>query len=129
MKLVGELKDKVEKAENQEEAKKIIKDAGMELTDEEMDQVAGGAPRPTADKAFCRSLRDGRIGPGPLPGRPGLTDRQRVFTKRNSFHADDGGPVLRPVPDVLEKHTGPAAGKCPFFGVETEAHRESVPDP
>jgi hypothetical protein len=42
MKLVGELKDKVEKAENQEEAKKIIKDAGMELTDEEMNQVAGG---------------------------------------------------------------------------------------
>jgi len=42
MKLVGELKDKVEKAENQEEAKKIIKEAGMELTDEEMDQVAGG---------------------------------------------------------------------------------------
>ena len=42
MKLVGELKEKVEKAENQEEAKKIIKDAGMELTDEEMDQVAGG---------------------------------------------------------------------------------------
>ena len=45
MKLIGELKDKVEKAENQEEAKKIIKDAGMELTDEEMDQVAGGSAR------------------------------------------------------------------------------------
>lgn len=43
MKLVGELKDKVEKAENQEEAKDLIKEAGMELTDEEMDQVAGGA--------------------------------------------------------------------------------------
>ena len=42
MKLIGELKEKVEKAENQEEAKKIIKDAGMELTDEEMNQVAGG---------------------------------------------------------------------------------------
>ena len=42
MRLVGELQDKVEKAENQEEAKKIIKEAGMELTDEEMDQVAGG---------------------------------------------------------------------------------------
>ena len=42
MKLVGELKDKVKKAENQEEAKKIIKEAGMELTDEELDQVAGG---------------------------------------------------------------------------------------
>ena len=43
MKLVGDLKDKVEKADNKEEAKEIIKDAGMELTDEEMDQVAGGA--------------------------------------------------------------------------------------
>ena len=42
MKLVGELKDKVEKAETKGEAKEIIKDAGMELTDEEMNQVAGG---------------------------------------------------------------------------------------
>ena len=42
MKLTGDLKDKVEKAENQEEAKEIIKDAGMELTDEEIDLVAGG---------------------------------------------------------------------------------------
>ena len=49
MKLVGELKEKVEKAENREDAKGIIRDAGMELTDEEMDQVAGGAPRPTLD--------------------------------------------------------------------------------
>ena len=45
MKLLGDLKDKVEKAENQEEAKEIIKEAGMELTDEEMDQVAGGDVR------------------------------------------------------------------------------------
>ncbi len=42
MKLTGELKEQVEKVENQEEAKKTIKEAGMELTDEEMDQVAGG---------------------------------------------------------------------------------------
>ena len=42
MKLVGDLKEKVEKAETPEEAKEIIRDAGMELTDEEMDQVAGG---------------------------------------------------------------------------------------
>ena len=42
MKLVGDLKDKVEKAANQEEAKKIIEEAGMELTEEELDQVAGG---------------------------------------------------------------------------------------
>ena len=45
MKLVGELKEKVEKAENQEEAKEIIKEAGIELTDEEIDQVAGGLGR------------------------------------------------------------------------------------
>ena len=50
MKLVGDLKDKVEKAENREEAKKIIKDAGMELTDEEMDQVAGGGASIFDDK-------------------------------------------------------------------------------
>ena len=49
MKLVGELKEKVEKTENLKEAKKVIEEAGMELTDEEMDQVAGGAPRPTLD--------------------------------------------------------------------------------
>ena len=49
MKLIGELKEKVEKTETREEAKKVIEEAGMELTDEEMDQVAGGAPRPTLD--------------------------------------------------------------------------------
>jgi hypothetical protein len=49
MKLIGELKEKVEKTETKEEAKKVIEEAGMELTDEEMDQVAGGAPRPTLD--------------------------------------------------------------------------------
>ena len=43
MKLTGDLKDKVEKAENQEEAKELIKDAGMELTEEELDQITGGA--------------------------------------------------------------------------------------
>lgn len=42
MKLVGDLKEKVEKAETPEEAKEIIKDAYMELTDEEMNEVAGG---------------------------------------------------------------------------------------
>ncbi len=42
MKLIGELKEKVEKTETKEEAKKVIEDAGMELTDEEMEQVAGG---------------------------------------------------------------------------------------
>ena len=45
MKLTGELKEKVEKAETREEAKKVIEEAGMELTEEELDQVAGGLAR------------------------------------------------------------------------------------
>ena len=42
MELIGKLKKQVEDANNQEEAKKLIADAGMELTDEEMEQVSGG---------------------------------------------------------------------------------------
>ena len=46
MELMGNLKEKVEKAESKEEAKKLIQEAGMKaemkLTDEDMDQVAGG---------------------------------------------------------------------------------------
>ncbi len=43
MKLVGDLKDKFEKTENQEEAKKAIEEAGTELSDDDLDEVAGGA--------------------------------------------------------------------------------------
>ncbi len=47
MKLVGELKKEVEKIETKEGKKEAIKKAGMELSDEELDQVAGGfIPRP-----------------------------------------------------------------------------------
>ena len=42
MKLTGVLKDKVDKAETMEEKKNIIAEAGMELTDEELEGVAGG---------------------------------------------------------------------------------------
>ena len=42
MDLTKELKEKLENAESKEEAKKILEEAGVELTDEEMDQVAGG---------------------------------------------------------------------------------------
>ncbi len=43
MKLVGELKNKVEKAESKDEKKSLIENAGMELTDEELEIVSGGA--------------------------------------------------------------------------------------
>ena len=42
MQLTGELKEKVEKTETKEEAKKTIEDAGMILDDAELDQVSGG---------------------------------------------------------------------------------------
>ena len=42
MKLTGKLKEKVEQTETKEQAKELIADAGMELTDEEVDQVSGG---------------------------------------------------------------------------------------
>ena len=42
MKLTGELKEKVEKTETKEEAKKAIEDAGIILNDAELEQVSGG---------------------------------------------------------------------------------------
>lgn len=42
MELIGNLKDKVEKAQSKEEAQSIIENAGMRLTEDEMDMVAGG---------------------------------------------------------------------------------------
>jgi hypothetical protein len=39
----GKLKEQVEKAESKEQAKELIAEAGMELTDEKLDQVAGGS--------------------------------------------------------------------------------------
>ena len=53
MKLIGELKTQVDQASTREEAKGLILSAGMELTEEEMDEVSGGissAPSPTIAK-------------------------------------------------------------------------------
>ncbi len=44
MKLIGELKKQVEETNSKEEAKEIIENAGMELTDKELDLVVGGYP-------------------------------------------------------------------------------------
>jgi len=43
MKLTGELKKKVESAESKEEMKSIIAEAGIELTDEELEAISGGS--------------------------------------------------------------------------------------
>ena len=42
MRLVGKLQEEVEKAETREEKKELIEEAGMELDDEELEQVSGG---------------------------------------------------------------------------------------
>ncbi len=42
MKLVGDLKKKVEETKNKEEAKEVIEKAGMQLTDDELENVTGG---------------------------------------------------------------------------------------
>ena len=42
MELTKELKEKVEKAESREEAKKILEESGVTMNDAELDQVAGG---------------------------------------------------------------------------------------
>ena len=42
MKLTGILKTKVDKAETMEAKKEIIAEAGMELTDEELESATGG---------------------------------------------------------------------------------------
>ncbi len=44
MELSKELKEKVQNAKSAEEAKKILEEAGLELTDTELDQIAGGEP-------------------------------------------------------------------------------------
>ena len=42
MKLIGELKKQVESTATKEEAKDVIANAGMELTDDELNNVVGG---------------------------------------------------------------------------------------
>ena len=43
MKLTGDLKNQVEKAESKDEKKKLIEEAGIILDDEELDEVSGGS--------------------------------------------------------------------------------------
>jgi hypothetical protein len=43
MKLIGNLKEEVQKAKSKEEKKELIEKAGMELDDDELETVAGGS--------------------------------------------------------------------------------------
>ncbi|RKM59189.1 hypothetical protein D6855_09790 [Butyrivibrio sp. CB08] len=46
MKLIGALKEAVEQAQSLEEVKRVIEQAGMELSDEELKEIAGGRSIP-----------------------------------------------------------------------------------
>ena len=50
MKLTGNLKKQVEKAESKEKKKSLIENAGMLLNDDELEQVSGGGD---SDYMFC----------------------------------------------------------------------------
>lgn len=58
MKLTGDLKNQVEKAESKDEKKSLIENAGMELTDDELNMVAGGTVIETLDP-FIKDDSDG----------------------------------------------------------------------
>ena len=71
MKLIGNLKKQVEETKNKEEAKEIIEKAGMELTDDELDNITGGGGKqgecpdsPTGMHEGTRLITtDGAFGP------------------------------------------------------------------
>lgn len=50
MKLIGNLKNQVEKANSKEEAKEIIEKAGMQLTEDELNMVVGAGGIALADR-------------------------------------------------------------------------------
>ena len=63
MKLIGNLKDKVEQANSKEEARNIISEAGMKLTMDELDMVVGGGNgMRRIDNPYITSMKKG--GPG-----------------------------------------------------------------
>ena len=45
MELIGKLKQKAENAAGKEEVRELIEQAGVKLTDEELEQVSGGYER------------------------------------------------------------------------------------
>ena len=45
MELIGKLKQKAENAAGKEEVRELIEEAGVKLTDEELEQVSGGCER------------------------------------------------------------------------------------
>ena len=92
MKLTGNLKKQVEQTESKEEARKVIRQAGMELTDEELDQVSGGA---------IQTVRTGSSRAEVIRSGPGITysqicslgDGEKVYTTGQKVRNDEDGII------------------------------------
>ena len=107
MKLTGELKDKVEQTSNLEEAKDVIAQAGMLLTDDEVSEATGGARRPsnllhqsTPKVNFVNTLYSGQTY---LQGRELLYKESE--SKGCSEHTLEGLPDLYDEEDPHTLHT------------------------
>ena len=61
MELTGNLKKKVESVNTKAEAKEIIKDAGMILTDQELEAVSGGQNSPDGTSGLYADTPYGRV--------------------------------------------------------------------
>ena len=80
MKLIGNLKNQVEKANSKEEAKGIIEKAGMQLTADELEMVTGGSSIAPAE----RSSGGGRLPSGdPGPSFQALSDQEKEKVRQS----------------------------------------------
>ena len=76
MKLIGKLKKQVEQTGSRDEAREVIKKAGMLLDDDELDQVSGGLNGPmglvppSPDPAGQAYDPNGPDGGAPAPSTP-----------------------------------------------------------
>ena len=73
MKLTGTLKEEVSKAQSKDEARDILEKAGMSLTDDELDMVAGGGSIHFGEK---------RSGVGTLPSGTPLPEYASEVEKK-----------------------------------------------
>ena len=59
MKRTGKRKENIAKADNKEQVREAIKQAGMELNDEELDQVSGGYGETQKEKCpYCNTFHN-----------------------------------------------------------------------
>lgn len=123
MKLIGDLKKKVEAASSKEEARAAIAEAGMELTPDELDLVSGGETFVGTDGFTYYNYHNGtgwhvdyRPGSGrSIFGLPTIEGEPPGYSERNKKECDCptcGQPVYS------------MTGTCPYCGNAIPAIRK-----